>query len=1601
MARDRDALLERIRNETLDVYRASPIRLREDASQEAEIAHDYQGRLLYELLQNADDAMAGEEGHADRVSFRVTDTDLWVANTGRPLTEADIRGLCGIGAGTKDVRSGSRRASIGHKGMGFKSVLELTSTPAVYSTTWCLEMDAARAREPVTELLSALGQPAPARYPIMRFPWAADTCPEWEEARERGYQTLFRFRFDARVNAERRARLAEDLLNLPVTTILFLKHLEALEIHVDIAGHCQDIAWALERKQHQGGEWRPCAGLDQTGPYQVWISSGGGETWCFLLAHDDQLRIGEHRGGLNEYAWSGVDLAEVTVAALLLGNDTDVLPLEWRRFHVFLPTAERCPYPLLINGAFASDLSRQEIRVGPAGDDYNTWLISEAARVFRDGLLPALRNEDQSPTQILGLLDRSPAAGENASAALHRAMTSVLAREPFIPAGETFIALAETVVPPTVGGTLGDDIRRLLPDNVAVGGRRLPSIGFCGESLARIVVDHGADALPAAAVADLLADVEPSRSKLYKHASGRFSIDPVLNALERLWRAVDSGDRRELEAAARTAAVFPVTSEDDGSAVRVPVTGAAAFYPTRSLRSDVPLQGIRFLAHEICWGRLTPQERTEALRAQMPAWQALFGLREFKFPEVMRTSVLPALELEPDERTEQLHLALRSKDVLAAICQLSGPTPNPASPLPYERLGPNRALFNLCRLPVPCRINGAGPVEWVPAYRSYLGPGWIGGASVTLILDTLRAAGLPMNGVELPVLVEPVELQGLLDRYQGLDDGPPLAADAEDEVAIDEDEESPLDADERNRWLRFLTWIGVNRVLRPVHFHDAEDRGSGWLSTRGFTRPTGWAFRDLGDLWTAFQARVTERVSGLDPQRHNAWYFYRLHDIELLWWLLTAAEGDGTGHVAGALYRHLALNWLQLAPFTQAEVALVALDKSPGMRSPRRAYDDERHPVGDDLWVTRLKGRRSCPTTQGPLQPARTWLPSAEADRRFGRTRSGRDAGDLLPLLDAGPAANEIPGAFAHLLGIRSTLTPTTFELTDALALCQRLAQIYLARAEAGTLTEADLRQVIRPAYREMFELLSGASADAADDPPLKHAPLLVTSGPGRYRFRAGHEVLMADRAGLREVLGVGPDVWTFILEGEPAVRRPLQSLFGAGILGEALEWHPELGERALDDASMTTFRAGLGEVAPYLLARLRIIRADERLAEQDAKRLRWFIGHVEPVTDLEVTATLDGAAIAVETERRAFVRPGTINPHAVIQWGEHPWPPTPREQETLALAITELLQVSYLESFLALLSTDDGGRMRLLNLVGASAELDAARQALSGEIQNPPDETPDSQTTPGPAPAPAGQAPEAGPTPPWKQPAPPPSIPLLSLSQLTLDGTPVLIRGDGGHQEKPRRPGPSPDGKPRPSGYATSGTDLTMLNQLGMDITMAYEAIRLRRKGFMAQVFDPREPASDETLVFDVSTPAAILAASTASPRFKAVLEHLSSCDVAPNFPGFDVMTLAPGSSIWPERIIELKSSGVHARVQEMTWNEWKTAQHSQVRPYFYLYLVGNLRADLPNAPPFIRTVHDPFANLWNTTTTTETTVRRTVQLNTQEFDAVEELTLGVLAET
>jgi hypothetical protein len=61
-----------------------------------------------------------------------------------------------------------------------------------------------------------------------------------------------------------------------------------------------------------------------------------------------------------------------------------------------------------------------------------------------------------------------------------------------------------------------------------------------------------------------------------------------------------------------------------------------------------------------------------------------------------------------------------------------------------------------------------------------------------------------------------------------------------------------------------------------------------------------------------------------------------------------------------------------------------------------------------------------------------------------------------------------------------------------------------------------------------------------------------------------------------------------------------------------------------------------------------------------------------------------------------------------------------------------------------------------------------------------------------------------------------------------------------------------------------------------------------------------------------------------------------------------------------------------------------------------FWLYLVGNLRADLGHARPFIRAIKDPFGSLASRELE-DHRVSRAVQLRVREFTEAEQLDLGV----
>jgi Domain of unknown function (DUF3883) len=1606
-------VLASICDQNLAVYRASPIRLREDVGQEAEIAHDYRGRIVYELLQNADDAMAANPSHQDSIWFRLTDTDLWVGNSGRPLDADDVRGLCGIGASSKGGVVDRRRASIGHKGMGFKSVLEITEAPEVISETYAFRLGRHLAAAPVAALMTELGQPQPKRVPAMRFPAAlADLPSEWHAAQDRRVRTLFRFPLRTDSGESERAQLADRLLALPVTAILFLRHLEHIEVEVQTTGRSENFAWSVTREQRHGSRWLPTTGLSDTGIYRVTVDTNRHDPRHFIVAHNNDLEVGANRAGLDEYAWAGIDLSEVSVAAELVDGRPVAVPRESQVIHVFLPTGESCPYPIVINGAFSADLSRQEVRVASDAHDYNRWLLTAATKEFCEALVPALYDLGAGERDVLGLLDRHASIpGEPAATAtgevIVQAMRAALASSPLIslPTGER-VRLTSCIVPPLVEDKeAGLLFRHLLTETATHAALAFPAAELCAGRSAHVAVDHGACELELSAAPMVLASHDPLAAELEPHESGGIYVDPVLRVLERLWNGMPSSARPEFEAAVRAAPLFPVDTDRPGVVARVAVADRDCFYPPRALSGSIPLDELCFLSRDICWGTLIPKVRLERLHAQLAAWHAMFEVREFKFPDVMRSSVLPALTLADDGNHSEGWSALCEPEILAAVCQLSGRTPNPAAPLPYERLGSNRALFNLARLPVPCRSLNEGEFDWQPAYRVYLGIDWIGDASVEHILLAVTAAG--GTPPDVPILAAPEHLLPLLERYKHLRDAAdePEEVDEEDpdEVKDDEDEDKALDSTDHERWITFLTWLGVNRALRPTHFTDVEDRNAGWLTTKDLSRPRGRAFGRLRDeLWTSYVADVrvelTRRGTSLSD---STAYFYQLHDLEYLSVFVTAAETDAECVVAKVLLRHLVENWPQLQRFSKAEIAAVPQDRVPSMRTkPQRAQDDERVIASENFWLWRLRQRKFCPTTHGPKAPADAWIRSLELTRRFSSKRGQLDAGQLLPVLDIEQSVMQRARPVLVALGVREEITPSSLRPADAETILRRLAECY----GDHTPTRRDVREAIRPTYRALLELLPGQDAGESFPPGvLRNAPLLEGDGRDAYRFARADQVLWAERSGTRERLGNPTDLWTFVLDAGAGARVPLTRLFGTGVLEDELHWQPEPGESALDDVESELFQNGVQDLAPYLLARLRVDR--EALHDRDVSTLKRLMRSLQPVQYLRVGCRLGDRPLTGSASRAAFVDGAAVGEdlHAFVVWGEAGWPPNPTEAEALATAFAEGLGATHFEAFLALASASDAGaRSRILSLAGADTDIEAERLALGEESDPSVDEIVEHVTLPRER-APVtddGLEPEYLPAELVAPGHPEPMSPLYDVRDLLWDGTPVVVPGEPGNAARSsvreRLAGHTGDG----SGHTSYGgrTDLSALDRLGMSIAMQYELRRLQREGVSpAAIFDPeRQEEQPHACVFDVSAPSTIAAAYHGSSRFRDALAFLCAHGVDRAHPGCDILSVHLGSSDPVDRLIELKSSGQHARTQAMTWNEWKTAQSETLRSRFYLYLVANLRSDLPDARPFIRAIRDPFGTMRAQEEIDHTPTRR-VTLHVSEFESAEHLDLEV----
>jgi len=383
-----------IRERVLTAWAAAPVRFREDANAEEDLAlGGYLDRVVVELAQNAADA-AARSGVPGRVRFSFRDATLVVANTGTALSAEGVESLATLRASAKsdEAGHGARGAgSVGRFGVGFSAVLGVSDEPVILSRSGGVRFSRADSAAAV----AALGSPKLAeevrrrdgQVPVLRLPFEADGEPP------EGYDTavILPLRDEAATELVRRwLGEADDAL------LLALPGLERIEI--DVEGDERVLADAESR-------W--------------YVVRAGG-----TFDENDRERLLADRPTEERWRphWS-----------VLWALPRDPLAAVPRTVHAPTPTDEPLSLPALLLATFPLDPSRRHVAAGPLTDR----LVQEAATAYA-GLL---RNRAEDGASVLPLVPVGLAAGA-IDRALREAILAVLPTTPLLRAVEDSALLA-------------------------------------------------------------------------------------------------------------------------------------------------------------------------------------------------------------------------------------------------------------------------------------------------------------------------------------------------------------------------------------------------------------------------------------------------------------------------------------------------------------------------------------------------------------------------------------------------------------------------------------------------------------------------------------------------------------------------------------------------------------------------------------------------------------------------------------------------------------------------------------------------------------------------------------------------------------------------------------------------------------------------------------------------------------------------------------------------------------------------------------------------------------------------------------------------------
>ena len=395
--------VEERRNKTLTVYQTERERLREDFNIEASVlAGGYRYRQVFEVIQNAADAIleGAEEGNvgAARIIVRLNDTELYVANTGAPLTKDGIVTLLGAHLSSK------RKNQIGRFGLGFKSLLAFDGKIDLFSRSVSIRFDPSSCRQTICNKLRLSPDfPDFQEVPGLRI---AEVVSFEDEARQdpqlaefgQWATTVLR----AQINdADIKDRLHEELQKFPREFMLFLPVDVSLELNF---------------------------GLEET--RRIKCERSNGTAVLHEGEHSEKwLSIERIVPVNNEAAKDAGSLHSRPEVPLIWAVPLNASEQEAGRFWAFFPTDTFSRVPGIINAPWKIDFGRSALSPGA----YNEALMQEAAALIAESM-PQLRQEDD-PGCVLDIFPRQLDSKDEPAAALVESLWDRLVGMAVIPDG--------------------------------------------------------------------------------------------------------------------------------------------------------------------------------------------------------------------------------------------------------------------------------------------------------------------------------------------------------------------------------------------------------------------------------------------------------------------------------------------------------------------------------------------------------------------------------------------------------------------------------------------------------------------------------------------------------------------------------------------------------------------------------------------------------------------------------------------------------------------------------------------------------------------------------------------------------------------------------------------------------------------------------------------------------------------------------------------------------------------------------------------------------------------------------------------------------------